>query len=219
MLAGVLGDVPPDVDAAVPIDPHKTLRERMEPLRAAQCSAVRRRRSGWFTSHPLLHSAGMAQFMPSAATQWMIPTPPASTRRYAERAGHGAATWTLVVAFALGRGCMGPIVMGGVSLILNNSAPRKHLGAVNGFAGTFTNVARAAAPVFAGALTAGMVHAARTFAGDGNGDEEPSGDDGSDGKARAAARSTRSLVFGKLSIAFLLERCQLASESYLSARS
>ena len=32
---GVLGDVPPDVDAAVPIDPHKTLRERMEPLRAA----------------------------------------------------------------------------------------------------------------------------------------------------------------------------------------
>ena len=57
---------------------------------------------------------------------------------------------------------MGPVVMGGVSLILNNSAPRKHLGAVNGFAGTFTNVARAAAPVFAGALTAGMVHAART---------------------------------------------------------
>ena len=88
---------------------------------------------------------------------------------YAERAGHGAATWTLVVAFALGRGCMGPIVMGGVSLILNNSAPRKHLGAVNGFAGTFTNVARAAAPVFAGALTAGMVHAARTLTGDGAG--------------------------------------------------
>ena len=57
------------------------------PLAAAQCSAVRRRRSGWFTSHPLLHSAGMAQFMPSAATQWMIPTPPASTRWYAERAG------------------------------------------------------------------------------------------------------------------------------------
>ena len=37
LLAGVLGDVPPDVDASVPIDPHKTLRERMEPLRAAQC--------------------------------------------------------------------------------------------------------------------------------------------------------------------------------------
>jgi hypothetical protein len=89
---------------------------------------------------------------------------------YAERAGNGALTWTLVVAFALGRGCMGPIVMGGVSLILNNSAPRKHLGAVNGFAGAFTNVARAAAPVFAGALTAGMVHAARTLTGDGAGE-------------------------------------------------
>ena len=37
LLAGVLGDVPPDVDAAVPIDPHKTLRERMEPLRSARC--------------------------------------------------------------------------------------------------------------------------------------------------------------------------------------
>ena len=37
LLAGVLGDVPPDVDAAVPIDPHKTLRERMEPLRAERC--------------------------------------------------------------------------------------------------------------------------------------------------------------------------------------
>ncbi len=37
LLAGVLGDVPPDVDAAVPTDPHKTLRERMEPLRAERC--------------------------------------------------------------------------------------------------------------------------------------------------------------------------------------
>ena len=89
---------------------------------------------------------------------------------YARRAGNSAATWSLVVTFALGRGCMGPVVMGGVSLILNNSAPRKHLGAVNGFAGAFTNVARAAAPVFAGALTAGMVHAARTLTGDGAGD-------------------------------------------------
>ena len=88
---------------------------------------------------------------------------------YAERAGNAALTWTMVLAFAFGRGCMGPIVMGGVSLILNNSAPRKHLGAVNGFAGAFTNVARAAAPVFAGALTAGMVHAARTLTGDKNG--------------------------------------------------
>lgn len=108
---------------------------------------------------------------------------------YARRAGNAAATWSLVVAFALGRGCMGPVVMGGVSLILNNSAPRKHLGAVNGFAGTFTNVARAAAPVFAGALTAGMVHAARTFAGDGNGDETTSGDDGSDGFERDVAEA------------------------------
>ena len=37
LLCGVLGDVPPDVDAAVPTDPHKTLRERMEPLRADRC--------------------------------------------------------------------------------------------------------------------------------------------------------------------------------------
>jgi hypothetical protein len=37
LLAGVLGDVPPDVDANVPSDPHMTLRERMEPLRAEQC--------------------------------------------------------------------------------------------------------------------------------------------------------------------------------------
>jgi len=37
LLAGVLGDVPPDVDAAVPTDPHKTLRQRMEPLRSERC--------------------------------------------------------------------------------------------------------------------------------------------------------------------------------------
>ena len=37
LLAGVLGDIPPDVDAVVPMDPHKTLRERMEPLRAERC--------------------------------------------------------------------------------------------------------------------------------------------------------------------------------------
>jgi hypothetical protein len=37
LLAGVLGDVPPDVDANVPSDLHMTLRERMEPLRAEQC--------------------------------------------------------------------------------------------------------------------------------------------------------------------------------------
>ncbi len=37
LLAGVLGDVPPDVDASVPTDPHLTLRERMEPLRSERC--------------------------------------------------------------------------------------------------------------------------------------------------------------------------------------
>ena len=37
LLAGKLNDVPPDVDAKVPLDPHKTLRERMEPLRAERC--------------------------------------------------------------------------------------------------------------------------------------------------------------------------------------
>ena len=37
LLAGKLQDVPPDVDAKVPIDPHQTLRERMELLRAERC--------------------------------------------------------------------------------------------------------------------------------------------------------------------------------------
>ena len=37
LLAGVLGDVPPEVDANVSSDPHKTLRERMEPLRSEKC--------------------------------------------------------------------------------------------------------------------------------------------------------------------------------------
>ena len=37
LLAGVVGDVPPDVDAVVPTDPHMTLRERMQPLRAERC--------------------------------------------------------------------------------------------------------------------------------------------------------------------------------------
>ena len=37
LLAGVLGDVPPDLDAPLPTDPHKTLRERMEPLRSEGC--------------------------------------------------------------------------------------------------------------------------------------------------------------------------------------
>ena len=57
----------------------------------------------------------------------------------AQKRSH-AGTWALISIFAVGRGCMGPVVMGGVSLILNNSAPRAQLGAVNGFAGTFTNL-------------------------------------------------------------------------------
>ena len=79
---------------------------------------------------------------------------------FAQERSH-ALTWFLVSVFAVGRGCMGPVVMGGVSLILNNSAPRKQLGKVNGFAGTFSNLARAGAPIVGGALIAGMVHATR----------------------------------------------------------
>jgi hypothetical protein len=37
LLAGVIQDLPPDVDAQVPADPHKTLRERMELVRAERC--------------------------------------------------------------------------------------------------------------------------------------------------------------------------------------
>ena len=37
LLAGVIQDVPPDVDANVPTDPHKTLRERLETLRDERC--------------------------------------------------------------------------------------------------------------------------------------------------------------------------------------
>jgi hypothetical protein len=43
LLAGVIADVPPDVDAAVPVDPHKTLRERMEFARAKRCWACHRK--------------------------------------------------------------------------------------------------------------------------------------------------------------------------------
>ena len=81
---------------------------------------------------------------------------------YAQETSH-AGTWVLISIFAVGRGCMGPVVMGGVSLILNNSAPRDQLGKVNGFAGTFSNLARAGAPIVGGALIAGMVHATRTM--------------------------------------------------------
>ncbi len=37
LLAGKLQDVPPDVDAKVPFDPRKTLRQRMELLREERC--------------------------------------------------------------------------------------------------------------------------------------------------------------------------------------
>jgi hypothetical protein len=37
LLAGVIPDVPPTVDARVPEDPHKTLRERLELIRAEDC--------------------------------------------------------------------------------------------------------------------------------------------------------------------------------------
>ena len=43
LLAGVIQDVPPDVDANVPTDPHKTLRERLEPLRAERCWVCHRK--------------------------------------------------------------------------------------------------------------------------------------------------------------------------------
>jgi len=37
LLAGILPDVPPDVDARVPENPHKTLRERLDVIRAEEC--------------------------------------------------------------------------------------------------------------------------------------------------------------------------------------
>ncbi|QDU98911.1 DUF1588 domain-containing protein [Lignipirellula cremea] len=43
LLAGVIQDVPPDVDAKVPGDPHLTLRERLEPLRAERCWVCHRK--------------------------------------------------------------------------------------------------------------------------------------------------------------------------------
>lgn len=43
LLAGVIQDVPPDVDANVPPDPHKTLRERLELLRAERCWTCHRK--------------------------------------------------------------------------------------------------------------------------------------------------------------------------------
>lgn len=43
LLAGVIQDVPPDVDANVPPDPHKTLRERLQILRAEECWSCHRK--------------------------------------------------------------------------------------------------------------------------------------------------------------------------------
>jgi len=43
LLAGVIQDVPPDVDANVPPDPHKTLRERLDLLRAERCWSCHRK--------------------------------------------------------------------------------------------------------------------------------------------------------------------------------
>ncbi|MFK7788605.1 MAG: DUF1588 domain-containing protein [Phycisphaeraceae bacterium] len=43
LLAGVIQDVPPDVDAKVPSDPHKTLRERMDVLREERCWTCHRK--------------------------------------------------------------------------------------------------------------------------------------------------------------------------------
>lgn len=66
-------------------------------------------------------------------------------------------TWFVIVVLGLVRGMSGPIIMGGSSLILNNSSPRNVLGAVNGFSGMFGNFARGIAPLLGGSLVAMMV--------------------------------------------------------------
>jgi MFS family permease len=65
--------------------------------------------------------------------------------------------WAVVIILGFARGMSGPIIMGGSSLILNNASPRRALGAVNGFSGTFSNAGRAIAPLLGGALVAMMV--------------------------------------------------------------
>ena len=65
--------------------------------------------------------------------------------------------WSVVIVLGFARGMSGPIIMGGSSLILNNASPRRALGAVNGFSGTFSNAGRAIAPLLGGALVAMMV--------------------------------------------------------------
>jgi hypothetical protein len=64
--------------------------------------------------------------------------------------------WAMVVSLGMIRGSLGPIMMGGISLIVNNAAPRESLGVVNGFAGTFSNLSRALAPLVGGSLIAMM---------------------------------------------------------------
>ena len=64
--------------------------------------------------------------------------------------------WAMVVSLGMIRGSLGPIMMGGISLIVNNAAPRESLGVVNGFAGTFSNLSRALAPLVGGSLIAVM---------------------------------------------------------------
>ena len=64
--------------------------------------------------------------------------------------------WAMVVSLGIIRGSLGPIMMGGISLIVNNAAPRESLGVVNGFAGTFSNLSRALAPLVGGSLIAMM---------------------------------------------------------------
>ena len=67
-----------------------------------------------------------------------------------------AGAWVMVLFLGIVRGSLGPIMMGGVSLIVNNASPRDSLGVVNGFAGTFSNLSRALAPLIGGSLIAMM---------------------------------------------------------------
>lgn len=76
---------------------------------------------------------------------------------FAHQLAKHRAAWILVSILGFFRGMAGPIIMGGSSLILNNASPRRTLGAVNGFSGTFSNLARAVAPVLGGALIAMMI--------------------------------------------------------------
>jgi hypothetical protein len=82
---------------------------------------------------------------------------------FAERGYGNALEWTVIGFLGLIRGMSGPLIMGGSALILNNSSPRETLGAVNGFVGTFSNMARAVAPLLGGSLVAMMVSFIQSF--------------------------------------------------------